>query len=159
MMNETRNDLSKDVRQKVIHLLSPCLLDAVDLQLQARQAHWTVRGATFMQLHELFDKAVGEAAEWADLLAERIAQLGGVPLGTARMVAAHSRLGEYDFKALSGAEHCRVLAGALSAFGAGVRKAIDASDELGDKVTSDVCTEVCRGADKLLWFVESHVER
>jgi len=29
---------------------------------------------------------------------------------------------------------------------------------LGDVDSSDICTEISRGTDKWLWFVESHTE-
>jgi starvation-inducible DNA-binding protein len=159
MMRPTRSDLPKNVRQKAIHALEPLLIDAVDLQTQLKQAHWTVRGPTFLQLHELFDSIAKAAGDWADLLAERIAQLGGVPLATARMVARGSSLKEYNFKASTGPDHCEAVADALAAFAASARAAIDAADKLGDKATADLFTEVCRDADKQLWFVEAHLDR
>jgi starvation-inducible DNA-binding protein len=48
------------------------------------------------------------------------------------------------------------LAGALALFGAGIRRAIEEATELGDAATADLFTEITRGADKLLWFVEAH---
>lgn len=159
MMHQTHNDLAKNIRQKAIHLLEPLLIDAVDLQTQCKQAHWTVRGPTFLQLHELFDACASLAGEWADLLAERIAQLGGVPLATARIVAKQTSLKEYNFKAASPEAHCEAVSAALAVFGAAARRSIDAADELGDKATADLFTEVCRGADKQLWFVEAHIEK
>jgi len=46
-----------------------------------------VAGATFMQLHLLFDKHAGEQTELVDALAERIQTLGGVCLAMAPDVA------------------------------------------------------------------------
>jgi len=48
------------------------------------------------------------------------------------------------------------LSSALAAFGASVRGAIDHSDEIGDKDTADIFTEISRGVDKYLWFLEAH---
>jgi starvation-inducible DNA-binding protein len=39
-----------------------------------------------------------------------------------------------------------------------VRFAIGEADELEDAVTADVCTEIARGTDKWLWFVEAHLQ-
>jgi len=47
---------------------------------------------------------------------------------------------------------------ALATFGKSVRQAIDASDELRDKDTADLFTEISRGVDKWLWFVEAHLQ-
>jgi starvation-inducible DNA-binding protein len=152
----TRNDLPEETRARVIELLNYRLADAVDLQLDAKQAHWNVRGPAFMALHELFDRIVEHAAGAADLLAERIAQLGGVALGAARTVAQRSELEEYPVGIASGTDHVKALADVLAAFGARVRAAITEAAELEDPVTADVCTEIARGTDKLLWFVEAH---
>jgi len=34
---------------------------------------------------------------------------------------------------------------------------IDQSDGLGDRDTADIFTEISRGTDKYLWFVEAHL--
>ena len=46
----------------------------------------------------------------------------------------------------------------LAAFGKGARKAIDQANDLGDLDTADLFTEVTRGIDKRLWFVEAHLQ-
>jgi starvation-inducible DNA-binding protein len=50
------------------------------------------------------------------------------------------------------------FAGALAEFGSRMRKAIDQTDELGDKDSADICTGISRGIDKWLWVVEAHVQ-
>lgn len=152
----TKNDLSKKTREAVVALLNARLLDAIDLQLQAKQAHWNVKGPQFIALHELFDKVAGVAEEATDLIAERSVQLGGVAVGAAKAVAGGSKLAPYPLSAVDGAEHVEALSTALARFGALVRKAIDEADSLGDTDTSDLLTEVSREADKYLWFVEAH---
>lgn len=155
-MHPTRIDLAVDTRQRVIKLLSACLADAIDLESQTKQAHWNVKGPSFIALHELFDKLHGEVDEYADLLAERIAQLGGSPTGTVRAAAAQSRLKEYPLHISSGREHVEALSAALAAFGGHARKAIEHATEAGDADTADIFTEISRGIDKSLWFVEAH---
>ena len=46
---------------------------------------------------------------------------------------------------------------ALAGFGTSIRAAIDRADEAGDKDTADLFTEISRGVDKWLWFVEAHL--
>ncbi|MBY0263261.1 MAG: DNA starvation/stationary phase protection protein Dps, partial [Phycisphaerales bacterium] len=155
-MHPTRNSLAADVRAAVIAELAPLLADAVDLSTQVKQAHWTVRGPTFMQLHLLFDAVAKEAQEWTDLIAERVGQLGGQAQGTARVSAAKSRLPEYPLNATAPAEHVEAVGARLALFGQHARAAIDTLAQRGDAVGADICTEVARGADEQLWFVESH---
>jgi starvation-inducible DNA-binding protein len=154
---ETSNDLPTDVRQQVVDLLNERLADAVDLASQAKQAHWNVRGAQFIALHKLFDEIHEATDEYADLLAERIAQLGGVAEGTVRMTADRTSLTEYPRAIADSPEHVNALAGALGEFAVRIRRAIDETDDLGDRDAADICTEISRGIDKWLWFVEAHV--
>ena len=52
-----------------------------------KKHHWQVAGATFYQLHLLFDKHHGEQYELVDTIAERIQLLGGVSIAMAADVA------------------------------------------------------------------------
>ena len=80
----TQKDLPERVRRDAISHLNQQLADVVDLHLQAKQAHWNVKGANFFALHELFDAVGEELEELADEIAERAVVLGGTALGTAR---------------------------------------------------------------------------
>ena len=152
----TQNDLAEKVRAGVIELLNQQLADALDLALQAKQAHWNVKGPSFIALHELFDSVVEEIVEQADDLAERAVELGGTAFGTVRTAARTSRLPEYPIDIGSGREHVAALSAALARFGASARAGIDAATALGDADTVDLFTEISRGVDKLLWKVEAH---
>ena len=152
----TQNDLPDKVRAGAIELLNQQLADALDLALQAKQAHWNVKGPSFIALHELFDSVVGEILEHADDLAERAVQLGGTALGTARLAAKASRLTEYRLDISSGHDHVAALSAVIAKFGASARAGIDAATALGDADTADLFTEISRGVDKLLWKVEAH---
>jgi len=154
----TRNDLGAKVRAGAVDLLNQQLADALDLALQAKQAHWNVKGPNFIALHELFDEAVEELFEHADDLAERAVELGGTALGTARIAAKTSRLSEYPLDAHSGRDPVEALSAAMARFGASARAGIDAASTLPDADTADLFTEISRGVDKLLWKVEAHAQ-
>jgi starvation-inducible DNA-binding protein len=157
-MFKTKNDLPEGARAKAIELLNARLADCKDLQTQVKQAHWNVKGPNFISLHLLFDKINDDVEEYVDEIAERAVQLGGVAEGTARMVARRSSLSEYPTTAVDGRSHVEALSSALATFGKAARKAIDQANELGDLDTADVFTEVSRGIDKWLWFVEAHLQ-
>jgi starvation-inducible DNA-binding protein len=93
-----------------------------------------------------------------DEIAERATALGGLALGTARMAAKETTLDEYPLDAVAGKKTLEVVAERLAAYGEGVRAAIDTSDDLGDKDTADLFTQVSREVDKQLWFVEAHLQ-
>ena len=155
---ETENDISKERRVELIALMNQRLGGAVDLQMQMKQAHWNVKGPHFIGLHELFDQ-IDEAVEsYVDLIAERIVQLGGIAEGTVRVAAQRSRLEEYPLDIADGQAHVEAVSKALSTFGHDARMTIDEADELDDADTSDIFTEVSRGIDKWLWFVEAHTQ-
>lgn len=155
-MYETHNDLPKEARQRVIELMNSRLADAIDLKTQTKQAHWNVKGPSFIALHELFDQIASSVEEYGDLIAERVVQLGGRAAGTARIVAQRSSLEEYPVEISEGSEHVEALSNALARFGKECRQAIDSSSELGDANAADIFTEISRGIDKYLWFVEAH---
>ena len=157
-MHKTKNDLSEKVRIQVSALLQDRLAEAVDLVTQAKQAHWNVKGPNFIALHELFDKVYEHAGDHVDLIAERIVQLGGTAEGTVRVAAKRSQLPEYPLTLASGREHVEALSHSLAYFGETIRKAINQADEVGDKGTADLFTEISRGVDKDLWFLEAHVQ-
>jgi starvation-inducible DNA-binding protein len=157
-MHPTRNDLSNKTRSRVVDVLNARLADAIDLQLQVKQAHWNVKGPGFYSLHELFDKIAGEVSEHVDEMAERITALGGVAEGTVQAVVGRSRLEAYPLGIAEGRAHLEALAGALARFGKSVRKAIDDTGKAGDADTSDLFTGISRSIDKNLWFVEAHLQ-
>ncbi|MDQ6785560.1 MAG: DNA starvation/stationary phase protection protein Dps [Acidobacteriota bacterium] len=157
-MHRTKNDLAKGKREKVIENLNARLADVIDLKTQAKQAHWNVKGHHFISLHELFDQVATAAEAHTDLIAERITALGGTAMGTARVVASRSTLSEYPLEIFEGEAHVDALSTAMSDFGKKVREGIDQTDDLGDKDTADLYTEISRELDKLLWFVEAHIQ-
>jgi starvation-inducible DNA-binding protein len=157
-LNPTKNNLPEETRRKVIDLLNQNLADVLDLQLQAKHAHWNVKGLNFFSLHQLFDKVAEEMEGFADELAERAVALGGVALGTAKLAAANSRLQEYSPDLTAGEGHVEALSNALAAFGKSVREAIEVAGKADDADTSDLFTGVSRSTDKLLWFVEAHLQ-
>lgn len=157
-MHNTRNDLPANNRKKLIELLNARLADAVDLATQVKQAHWNVKGPSFIALHKLFDEVHDAVDAAVDEIAERAVMLGGTAMGTARIAAKSSTLKEYPHDISDGLDHVNALADALARFGKCVREAIDQAEELDDKDTADLFTGVSREADKYLWFVEAHVQ-
>ena len=154
----TRNDIPETRRAELVILLNQRLADAVDLQGQAKAAHWNVKGPGFIALHKLFDEVHASVTGYVDEIAERAVQLGGVAEGTVRIAARRSELKEYPLDIASDRKHAEALAGALAAFGARVRVAIGEADALGDPGTADLFTGISRGVDKALWFVEAHLQ-
>ncbi len=157
-MNPTRNDLPAETRQTLAKLLNERLADLIDLSLQAKQAHWNVKGSSFIALHELFDQVAGFLPAVIDEVGERIVALGGTAEGTIGVVASRTSLPEYPTDITSGCDHVDRLATALAAAGQRVRADIGRATDCGDDGTADLLTSLSRELDKYLWFVEAHLQ-
>jgi starvation-inducible DNA-binding protein len=158
LMYETENDLPRSARAELNELINQRLADSIDLQMQLKQAHWNVKGPHFIGLHELFDKIAEEVESYVDTIAERAVQLGGIAEGTVRVAASRSRLDEYPLQIADGSAHVEAVARALSRFGREARMTIEETQALDDADTADMFTEISRGIDKWLWFVEAHTQ-
>jgi len=151
-------DVSTKTRAELIPLLNQRLADLIDLFNQTKYAHWNVKGAGFIALHELFDQIAERVEESCDLVAERVVTLGGRAEGTTRQAAAGSVLPEYEVGEVDGLQLVRSLARQLSALAATTRKSIATADDAGDPTTADLFTQISRTLDKDLWFLEAHLQ-
>ena len=156
-MQKTHNTLPEEIRIQSVELLNLHLAAAIDLHAQMKQAHWNVRGPGFIAIHELFDKVSVAVEDYSDLLAERAGGLGGTADGTIQVAVKHSFLDRYPLGIADEMKHLFAVSNVLAAFGGSVIEAIEKSTEIGDATTADLFTEISRGVDQQLWFVESHL--
>lgn len=157
-LHPTRIDLPEKSREQICDILNESLAITLDLYTHAKQAHWNVKGVHFYQLHLLFDELAGELQEYVDLFAERITTLAGTAFGTVRMAAQTTILPEYPTDIDEGMEHVTALADRYAIYAEHLRENIDICDHLDDKDTADLYTEVSRGVDMRLWFLEAHLQ-
>lgn len=155
---QTRNGLDHEQRGRLITLLNQNLADLSDLKTQTKYAHWNVKGPDFYQLHKLFDELAEQVEEHIDDVAERATALGGVATGTARQAVASSRVPEFPKDTFKGMDVVAALADRFATVGNAIRDALDEADELGDKDTADLFTEISRDLDKSLYFLEAHLQ-
>ena len=156
LMHQTHHTLAEKIRSRSTQTLNRHLAAAIDLHAQLKQAHWNVRGASFIAMHELFDRVSVEVENVSDLLAERIGGLGGVAEGRLKVVVSSSYLTPYLEGLGEETIHVFAVSAALASFSGEVRGSIEDTAKSGDAVTSDLFTQVCRSIDQQLWFVESH---
>ena len=93
-----------------------------------------------------------------DQIAELATALGGLAQGTVRMSAANSQLPELELKVTDSLPMVEALADRYAALGSCTRQAIESAEDQGDADTADLFTEVLRGLDKALWFLEAHLQ-
>ncbi|MER2536528.1 MAG: DNA starvation/stationary phase protection protein Dps [Rhizobiaceae bacterium] len=157
-LHDTRNDLKSNARKVSIELLNGRLADAIDLALITKQAHWNVKGPQFIAVHEMLDGFRKELDGHVDTIAERAVQLGGTALGTAQVVAKETPLAPYPTDISSIKDHLAALIDRYADTAKLAREAIDQADEAGDADAADIFTAYSRSLDKMLWFLESHMQ-
>jgi starvation-inducible DNA-binding protein len=157
VLHHTRIDVPPEIRQYVIQLLNQALACTVDLRSHVKQASWNVRGNDFVPLQALFAALASQLDAYADLVAERIAALGGMAMGTARTAAAQSRLAEYPDAIVDGHTHVLALAERFADYARAMRGGIARAADVEDTGSAAVYTEISRGVDKRLWSLDAHL--
>ncbi|MGA8172632.1 MAG: DNA starvation/stationary phase protection protein Dps [Methylocystis sp.] len=155
---KTRNHLQSNAKKVSIEVLNARLADGIDLALLTKQAHWNIKGPLFIAVHEMIDGFRTEIDTHVDMMAERVAQLGGTALGTTQAVAAATKLAPYPTDIYKSKDHLAALVERYGTAADGVREAIDQTDEAGDADTADIFTAYSRTLDKALWYLEAHLQ-
>jgi starvation-inducible DNA-binding protein len=143
----------------MIGLLNQQLADCFDLYSQLKQAHWNVKGMNFIALHELFDEVAATVEGFVDTIAERVTALGADAQGTARMAADNTTLPEFPDNLDSGEAFVQAVAERVAAFSNSCRAGATTAMDSGDEATADVFIEITREMDKMLYFLESHIQQ
>ncbi|HWH08023.1 MAG TPA: DNA starvation/stationary phase protection protein Dps [Candidatus Thermoplasmatota archaeon] len=157
-MFATRHGLDEDTRRSLVTMLNHRLADSLDLYTQTKHAHWNVKGMNFYQLHLLFDELAETVEKHVDMLAERATALGGTALGTVRMAAQASSLPEMPVVLDSDVAWVEAMVDRYARHAKKMGESIDRAEEMGDKGTADMLTEMVQDLDKALYFLESHVQ-
>jgi starvation-inducible DNA-binding protein len=156
-MYPTNHDLPVENRERVATILQTALYEALELKLRVKEAHWTVRGPNFSELHALFDKIASDADDYADDFAERSIALGFPVKGKAADIAgAVSLLPPFAPATHQGPDVLRAVIATVAKFAKNVRFAIEATASEKDAGTSDLFTGTSRSVDKWLWMLEAH---
>lgn len=150
--------LSEKARADSVARLNQVLVDTVVLRDLYKKHHWQTSGATFYQLHLLFDKHYEEQAELVDALAERIQLLGGVSLAMPHDVAELSKLERPPRDVEEPAVQLSRLLEAHEHILREAREAARQASELGDDGTNDLLVgQVLRVNEMQVWFASEHL--
>ena len=155
---QSHRGLEKKAIETCIDLLNAAVADTIDLALITKQAHWNIKGREFIAIHEMLDELREDVDEYADTMAERVVQLGGISLGTVQAVAKATRLEPYPTGISAIPDHLKALVSRFGKVSGTIRADIDKADKAGDADTADIFTEVSRGLDKWIWFLEAHLK-
>ena len=157
-MKSPETGLKSNTKSAMIDLLNAQLAGSIDLALITKQAHWNLKGPTFIAVHEMLDDFRSALDEHVEIIAERVAQLDGIALGTLQEVSGATSLKAYPTDIRKVSDHLGALVERYGALAKSVREAIGTADDAGDAGTADIFTAFSRDLDKDLWFLRSHLE-
>jgi starvation-inducible DNA-binding protein len=157
MTTYTVPGMKSDVAGQIVKLLQSRLNSLNDLALTLKHVHWNVTGPNFIAVHTMLDPQVEAVRAMVDETAERIATLGGSPVGTPGALVAQRDWDDYSIGRAGTQQHL----GALDVVYAGIiedhREAIEVTEEL-DKVTQDMLIGQAGQLEQFHWFVRAHLE-
>jgi starvation-inducible DNA-binding protein len=155
-----RIGLSEEVRAKSVQALNRLLAHTMALRDAYKKAHWQTAGATFYELHLLFDKHYDEQVELMDSIAERIQNLGGVTLALPGDVASESSIAQGTRNRETARAQLDRLANGHETILTEARPLAREADDRGDDGTNDlIVSEIVRTNELQSWFIVQHLSR
>ena len=148
--------LNDNAREASISHLNTSLATGIQLQLALKQAHWNIKGPSFIGIHELLDEVRARMDGHVDTIAERIVILGGTADGTLEGVKKNGKLEAYPVDAVHQDTHVDELKKRMMEFASLAHEGIKEAEDAGDDETADLYTAVSRGVSKDAWFIGAH---
>ena len=139
-----------------VRLLNQQLADTLDLRSQARQSYFNVRGSYSQELRSLFDGLARDLRHVADLIAERISDVGGYAIATVRSVADESGLRHYPADVLDAHDQLETLS--YSRYELDTQHNMKTAKEIGDSETIALLQVIAVSIENNLWFLEAYLE-
>lgn len=147
-----------DKAEQIIDALTTDLASTYVLYHQLKKHHWIVEGAEFRDLHLFLGEAAEDAEEAADVLAERIQALGGVPLSGGANYEEHATItpengDAYDIR--TSLENDMEMYGDIIE---SLREHIQLASNLGDYTTEEELREILRTTEEHAHHIEHYLE-
>ncbi len=149
--------LSGDQSVSLITILQERLAALLDLQLTLKHIHWNVVGINFISIHEFLDPQVAAVREMSDAVAERIATLGGEPMGTPGAIVKFRSWGDYGLNREPTVRHLAALDDVYTGVITDHRRALEQLHDL-DPVTEDLFIGHLADLEQYQWFVRAHLQ-
>ena len=149
--------LDDESADRLIELLQERLTATLDLHLTLKHAHWNVVGPNFIGVHEMIDPQVDLVRAQSDQIAERIATLGGSPVGTPGFIVKTRSWEDYSIGRELVPGHLAALDLVYDGVITDHRAAVEETEEL-DPVTQDMLIGHLAELELFQWFVRAHLE-
>lgn len=143
--------------EKVTGVLQERLNSLTDLHLTLKHIHWNVTGPQFIAVHEMLDPQVDAVRLMCDAIAERIATLGGVPVGTPGAIVNSRTWNDYSLGRATTQKHLGALDKVYTSVITDQRSAADATADL-DMVSNDLLTSQAAELELFQWFIRAHLD-
>ncbi len=142
--------------KKIAELLSIALANLNVLYIKTRNFHWNMEDPRFYFLHKMLEEQYNQLEEAADLVAEKIRQLGVKSPASMNEFLKLATIKEAGID-LSGNEMLKNLADSHEMIIKELRDNTEQVEKLGDYGTVDLLTELLRGHEKTAWILRSHL--
>lgn len=142
---------------RAITIMQERLSALIDLQLTLKHIHWNVVGMNFIAVHEMLDPQYDAVRAMTDELAERIATMGGEPLGTPGSVISIRSWDDYPLNREPAVRHLAALDDVYSGV---IEDHRSATEKIGkiDPVTEDLFIGQLRQLELFQWFIRAHLK-
>ena len=150
--------LGEKARAVSVDCLNRVLADTITLRDLYKKHHWQVNGATFYQLHLLYDKHYAEQAGLADVIAERVQMLGGNTVAMAADVVRLTIVAAAPMEREEPEVQLQRLLTAHEQVIAGIRAAARDTEDAGDLGSTDLLSGAVLQTNELQsWFIGQHL--
>lgn len=149
--------MSPENGEKTATILQERLCALIDTQLTLKHIHWNLVGPAFIAVHEMLDPQYEGVSAMVDQTAERIAALGGEPIGTPGYIAKHRNWDDYSLARAGVMEHLGALDLVYTGLISSHRSAMEALESL-DLISQDLLVSQLGELEKYHWFVRAHLQ-
>lgn len=140
-----------------VTILQERLAALLDLQLTLKHVHWNVVGLNFIAIHEFLDPQVDVVRAMSDDVAERIATLGGEPLGTPGAIVRFRSWDDYELNREPTVRHLSALDQVYCGIIRDHRAAAEQLRDL-DPVTEGLFLDHLADLEQFQWFIRAHLQ-
>ena len=140
---------------KIKEHIDKVIANQIVFQQKIKAYHWNVEGATFSQLHKLFDEQYEEVADMIDKLAERIQMMKEYPLASLAKALEMTTLSEANQGKVSSQDMLKDILESHEKTIALLNSTIEKMDAIGDKGTEDLLIEQLQKHQKMAWMIRA----
>lgn len=134
--------------------LQSVLVDLIELHVQGKQAHWSVVGKNFRDMHLQLDEIIEAARLLSDEVAERMRALEVSPDGRSETVSATTTLKKFPAGEVDTHETVELVTAMLDAVAGTCRTVHDDVDE-ADPTSADILHSVIEQIEQFAWMVSA----